>query len=339
MGRNMSDSSFKSTTELADELISVHPTIPTNAPETPREQRNVLEDVRELDDTEHEHAGIPDSEEEPPDSPASVPNKSNELQKILPIIWTPRFFLGWLLTLVLGLSVMSVMTTSWSNDLFIALPFSVQIILLLEIALVALVWLTIGIFTHSFWLRVGSLFGGLWTLFMVISVLANSWGMSATSEIQAYFNVASCVSLLGGYLGLVSDKTLLNRWDHWLVAILLPGIILGSGGTYLLTPSANHLTIENAIAAGALISSCALWWLRPSCWKTQPGLTFLFGVVPLILLLQAVSNSSMHNMFLLQIANPAISSRSNSNNFFLVQVALLALFLGFLRLLKSEKSH
>lgn len=344
----MSDSSIKSTTESADELISEHPTDTTKAPETPREQG--LDDIEELDDAEHIHMGMQDSsdsEEEQAGGTASAPDESDEQQKTSPItpqmtspiIWTPRFLLGWLLILVLGLSITSVMTTSWSNELFIALPFSVQIIMLLEIVLVALVWLIIGIFTHSFWLRVSSLFGGLWALFMVVSVLANSWGMSATSDLQAYFNVASCVSLLGGFLGLASDGMLLKRWDHLLLILILPGVILGVGGTYLLTSSANDLTIENAIAAGALISSCAIWWLRPSCWKTQPGSTFLLGVVPLILLLQAVSNGSMHNMFLLQVANPATKARLNPNNFFLAQVALLALFLGFLRVLKSEKSH
>ena len=247
------------------------------------------------------------------------------------IIWTPAFLLTFALTLVLGLSAESLFTQGWYNHLF-----SGQWIILAQVVLAALGWLGLGIVTHSRWIRVGCIFGGIWAIFMGLNIFTNISGIDPNAPIQSYINVATCMALLGAYIGLSIEGTLLTVWDTWLF-FLVP--ILGAIGvalTYFLTPQASILTVDNAIAAGAMIACSLFWWARPSCWKKRPGPTFIFGLAPVILLMMALINASMHNFFLLQVTNPQTSPGANMNNFFFAQVILLCLLLGCMRIAKSE---
>jgi hypothetical protein len=247
------------------------------------------------------------------------------------IIWTPAFLLTFALTLVLGLSADSLFTQGWYSHLF-----GGQWIILAQVILATLGWLGLGIVTRSRWIRLGCIFGGIWAGFMVLNIFTYLAGIDSGAPVQSYINVATCMALLGAYIGLSIEGTLLTSWDTWLF-FLVP--ILGAIGvtlTYFLTPQASILTVDNAIATAALIACCLFWWFRPSCWKKRPGPTFIFGLVPAILLAMALSNASMQSFFLLQVANPQAYPGANMNNFFFAQVILLCLLLGCMRIGKSE---
>jgi hypothetical protein len=286
--------------------------LPTQ-PETPREEQNTPREKL------HESA-IED--DEPTTMPAPAKN----------IIWTPAFLLIFVLTLVIGISVESLLTQVWENK-----SSTGQGIILAHIILAALGWLGLGIVTHSRWIRVGCIFGGIWAVFMGLNIFTNAQGIDPSTPVQSYINVAICMALLGASTGLSVEGTLLTSWDTWLFLLVPILSALGVTLTYFLTPLASIVTVENAIAASALIASCLFWWLRPSCWKKRPGPTFLFGLVPAILLIMAMLNASMHDFFQLQVTNIHTSPAVNSNTFFFVQVSLLCLLLGCVRMIKGEK--
>lgn len=249
------------------------------------------------------------------------------------IIWTPRFLLAFALLLVVGTSADSLLASGWSTGLFAGMG---QWFLLGHIILAAGGWLMLGILTRSRWIRLSCVFGGVCAVFLVLTLFTTLAGVDPASPSQAYINVAACTALLGAYIGLSIEGTLLSAWDYWLF-LLLP--ILGAIGvtlTYVLTPQASIITTENAVAATTVIAACLVWWARPSCWKRAPGPTFLFGVVPLLQLLMAMLNNSLHNFFFLQALAPHISTNANLSNFFFGEFILLCLFLGCMRLAKSE---
>jgi hypothetical protein len=247
------------------------------------------------------------------------------------IIWTPAFLLIFALTLVLGLSAASLFTQGWYASLF-----NTSGIILTQVALVALGWLCLGSTTRSRWVRIGSIFGGLGAAFMLLNIFLNLQGLDPNAPLQSYLNVATCMALLGAYSGLSIKNTFLSAWDTWLFLLVPILVAVGVTLTYYLTPQASILTTENALATAALIASCLFWWFRPSCWKSQPGPTFLFGLVPAILLAMAPINMSLYNLFLLQVTLPGISVSNNVNNFFFAQIVQLCLLLGCMRLIKSE---
>lgn len=249
------------------------------------------------------------------------------------IIWTPRFLLIFALTLVLGVSMDSLLASGWSTSLFGGMG---QWFLLGFILLAIAGWLLLGVVTRSRWIRVGCVFGCICAAFLILNVFTSLFGVDPASPAQSYINVASCTALLGAYIGLSIEGTLRSAWDFWLFSLLPVLGCLGVALTYLLTPQASIITTENATATAMMIASCLVWWARPSCWKSCPGPTFLFGIVPFILLCMATVNGSLHYFFLLQVLAPRISTYANLNNFFFAQFILLCLLLGCMRLAKSE---
>ncbi len=248
------------------------------------------------------------------------------------VIWTPTFLLIFTLTLVLGLSAESLLTQGWYASLFHG-----EWIILTQVILGALGWLGLGCVTRSRWIRVGSIFGGICSLFMLLNIFLHLQGLHPSAPLQSYLNVATCMALLGAYIGISSKNILLSAWDTWLFFIIPVLAAAGVALTYYLTPQASILTTENALATAALIASCLFWWFRPSCWKKQPGPTFLFGLVPILLLAMGAVNLSLHTFFLLQVTWPGISIGSNANNFFFAQVVQLCLVLGCMRMIQGEK--
>ncbi len=249
------------------------------------------------------------------------------------IIWTPRFLVIFAITLVLGVSADSLLASGWSSNLFTDLGFW---FILAHIILVAFGWLALGVITRSRWIRVGCIFGGICVAFLALNALTNLFGVDPGSPVQSYINVATCTALLGAYIGLSMEGTLLSAWDFWLFFLLPTLGCTGVALTYRLTPQASIITSENALAAATLISACLVWWARPSCWKKCPGPTFIFGIVPVIQLSMAPVNGSLHNFFFLQVVAPRNGGYTNLNNFFFAQFILLCLFLGCIRLTKSE---
>src|SRR5207248_2270766 len=106
----------------------------------------------------------------------------------------------------------------------------------------------------------------------------------------ALINAATCIALLGSYICLSIDKTPINRLDAWFFGFAPLIVCIVVTLIYFLSPSNERslTTLENAIASTALIFSLLVWWIRPTLWKSQPGPTFLFGCVPLILLILAL---------------------------------------------------
>ena len=253
------------------------------------------------------------------------------------IIWTSRFIVIFAMTLVLGLSIESLLTQNWLNGYYSGLwIFQVHVIF------VCLGWLALLILTHSSWIRIGSIFGIVWALFMTIHIIIYSLNTDVALRVHDLINAATCIALLGSYICLSIDKVPINRLDAWLFGLAPLIVCFVVILIYFLTPAYERslTTLENAIASTALILSLLVWWIRPTSWKSQPGPTFLFGCVPLILLILALSAKEFNqsNYFLAKVlGRPIPYLVTNDSNFFFSQVALLCLFLGIMRVLQFER--
>jgi hypothetical protein len=254
------------------------------------------------------------------------------------VIWTPFFIVIFALTLVSGLSIEGLLAQGWINSYYTG-----QWIFQTHVILISLCWLALLVFARSSWIRIGSIFGCIWSLFMTLNITITALAIS-TSSVLVHINAATCIALLGTYICLSIDKTPLSRFDAWFFGF---APIFGSIAValiYYITPAhARSLnTLENAIATVALLLSLLVWWIRPTSWKAQPGPTFLFGSVPLLLLLLAISNTigflgfNMSNFFLPRVIlypDPLIDEA----HFFYAQVALLFILLGTMRILQHER--
>jgi hypothetical protein len=253
------------------------------------------------------------------------------------IIWTPRFIVIFALTLVLGLSIESLLTQGWLNGYYSGLG-----VFQVHVVFVCLGWLALLALTHSSWIRIGSIFGIIWALFMTIHIIIYSLNTDLALRVYALINAATCIALLGSYICLSIDKTPINRLDAWLFGLAPIVVCIVVTLIYFLTPANERslTTLENAIASTALILSLLVWWIRPTSWKSQPGPTFLFGCVPLILLILALSAKEFNpsNYFLAKVlSRPIPYLLANDSNFFFSQVALLFLFFGIMRVLQFER--
>ena len=248
------------------------------------------------------------------------------------VIWTPGFILLFFLTGVLGLSIASQLVLGWTNHLFFANQWALQVL----VGLIGLAWLVLVRISRSPWLRVSCIFGLAWSALMTLTILLNAQQLGNGTQLQAAMDSATCLALLGSFIGISVQGTPLSQWDTWLFLLLCGGGTLGLLLLYLLTPSAKLVALENVLPLVALAAALLCWWARPSCWKKQPGPTCLFGLVPAILLSAALLNQSGQNLFLLQVASSQLYPPANAGNFFFAQVVLLCLLLGCLRLIKSE---
>lgn len=254
-----------------------------------------------------------------------------------PIIWTPRFIIIFALILVFGLSFESLLTQSWLDGYYPGLW-----IFQVHVVIVCLGWITLLVLTHSNWIRIGCIFGIIWAFFMTLHITIYSLNTDLALRVHALINAATCIALLGSYICLSIDKTLINRLDSWLLGLAPPIVCIVVTLIYFLTPANERslTTIENAIASTALILSLLIWWIRPTLWKSRPGPTFLFGCVPFILLILALSAKEFNpsNYFLAKVLSQPIPHLSTiDTNFFFSQVALLFLFLGIIRIIQFER--
>lgn len=263
-----------------------------------------------------------DASREPGETITSREQAAQAIQEATPstlpstIIWTPCFMVIFGLILVLGLSVESLLTQGWRDGYFPG-----GVVLVAHIALVCSCWIAAVALAGSWWVRIGGIFGCIWALFMSINLVVNLYPIDQASPVLVHLNSAIFLALLGSYICFSLDHTPFQRWDACFFGL---AFLVGSGTivlTYLLTPAENRSlsTVESAVQAIALYLSIFVWWLRPSCWKTRPGLTFLFGIVPVILLLLSIPD----------LTTPG-------TNFFLTQVAFLCLFLAGVRILQGE---
>lgn len=230
------------------------------------------------------------------------------------IIWTPAFIVTFTLVLVVGLSAEALVTQGSVNHFY-----SRDWPLLAHVLVVLALWITIILRVHSRWIRISGLFACIWALFAGFNFLLDLHSITPSSPIITHLNTATSIALLGSYIGLSLDRIPFQLWDARFFQLAL---IIGSCATaaaYFLTPpdSRSLITLENDIALTALVLSVLVWWIRPSCWKAQPGPTFLFGLAPTILLFLAIPTST-----------------DAATNLLLSQVVFLCIILGAMRILQ-----
>jgi hypothetical protein len=255
-------------------------------------------------------------EEERAKTPQQLATSSDSFTTPSTVIWTPRFMVIFALTLTMGLSAESVLTQGWTSHYYAG-----QWVLMGHVAVIFACFIAIMIVTRSWWLRVGTIFGCIWAIFTGINLVVSFYQLDPGSPIPAYLNAIISCALLGAYICLSTERTPFTAWDSWFFRFAL---IIGAGSvllSYFIKPLVERSVsiIESAAAAIAVIFCVLVWWLRPSCWKTQPGPTFLFGVMPAFILLLSI---------------PSLGR--GATNLYLSQVALLAVILGSMRILQGE---
>ena len=251
------------------------------------------------------------------------------------IIWTPRFISLFFLTLVIGLSAESLLTQGWLNGWYMGVW-----VLGVHIVLVLGCMIAILFFTRTWWVRLGSIFGILWVVFVTLDLLVNFQQIDPDSLILAYVNTAMCMALCGSFISFSIDRASFRSWDAWFfrLAAIFGGCMVVLNYFF---PAEDHtlVTLVYSVAVTALLLCILVWWARPPCWKTRPGPAFLFGIVPLILLSLSIYNRGIihTNFFLYQIVGFSLLGRATDEpNFLFTQLALLFLLLGTMRILQGE---
>jgi hypothetical protein len=232
------------------------------------------------------------------------------------LIWTPRFIVLFVLTLVLGLSATSLLIQGYANHYF-----SGEGVLLVGCGLLFAAWLAIILVARSLWARLGGIFACGWALFVSINFVASLLNAPPGAAITTHATAASSLALFASYLCFSSNRIPLRRWDNWLLRlapVIAVGIVIVS---YLVAPRGTRSLhgLETTLAVITLYLSIATWWLRPSCWKAQPGTTLLLGITPIFLLL----TSTLYTI-------------TNGASFSYLQIGFVFFLLGALRILQGE---
>ncbi|GCE24769.1 hypothetical protein KDA_02530 [Dictyobacter alpinus] len=234
------------------------------------------------------------------------------------LIWTPPFLLFFAALLGLGLGIASLVTHIWLNSGI----YSVEQIGMAYSVILMAAWLVVLLYARSWWTRGGAIFGCVWALCMLGQFWLSRHGSSAQDAIIIQMRATANSVLLASVLCLSIARIRLKLWDAILLWSLLLVFCAYLAYSYLKVPAheSSLLFIEGKIISLALYLSVAVWWLRPSCWRDQPGPTFLFGLAPIIL------------FFLIRSG-----SLNTEQNVFFLQVFFLCLLLGAIRILQGEK--
>lgn len=232
------------------------------------------------------------------------------------IIWTPKFIVLFALVLVIGLSVESLLTQGWADGYYRAIW-----VLFGHLAILLGLWIAAVVVAHSGWIRMGAIFGCIWAIFSTINLVTSLFNFGLNTPIPAFLNAAFSCALLGAYICFSVAGTELRRWDMWFfrLAIMMGGIFV-LVGLFIVPPSERTPgVVANAVGTIATILCMLVWWLRPACWRTHAGLTFLLGASPAIVLFLSL---------------PGIASIRV--NFFITEISLFCLILGLIRLIHGE---
>ena len=220
------------------------------------------------------------------------------------------------LTALTGLSAASILTEAWMNN-----HYQSSLILSGYVVFIVISLIILTRYTHSTWMRLGTFFGYLWAIFSLVTFFLPTAGLISLIRVQLL--AAASSTLLGFYVCLSTHHTPHRRWDtflFWLAPPLGACILI----IYVLFhPVSNgHLRglVETATTV-LLAFGSGIWWLRPSCWRTQACSTFLFGLAPLI------------TIFVSYWAGDTLGTR-----LFLSQLALLCILLGLLRVIQTERT-
>jgi hypothetical protein len=243
-----------------------------------------------------------------------VISHANKPQQL--IIWTPRFIVLFMLVLVIGLSALSVLTQVWLNGAINSFwVSSVQVVVILA------GWIALLVVTSSQWVRLGGIFGCIWSAFTAFNLISGFFNVWHYSLNVTLLHAISSSALLGTYICLSLDATPFRRWDNWFFRLAVPVGIIITLVPFFDAAAAYHTInwLASDTTRSVVILSLLVWWLRPSCWKSQPGPTFLYGFAPLILLFLTFPN--------------AVDA---GGSFFYSNLVYLCLILGLMRTLQAE---
>jgi len=127
----------------------------------------------------------------------------------LPIIWTPRFIMLFFLTTVIGLSAESIFTQGWLNKAYKA-----EWILLTHVLLILISMIVLSIRARSLWIRIGSIFGSIWAIFIGASHVATLLGINGRSFVALQFQAVTACALLATYICFSTYRIAFRRWDN-----------------------------------------------------------------------------------------------------------------------------
>ncbi|GLV56449.1 hypothetical protein KDH_32900 [Dictyobacter sp. S3.2.2.5] len=233
------------------------------------------------------------------------------------IIWTPPFTVFFTALLGFGLGLASLLTFIWLNSGL----YSVERVAIVYSVVLMVAWLVVLLTGHSWWVRGGALFGLIWAACSFGGFWLSKHGVGAQDPLTIQMHAATNSALLAGSLCLSVARVRLKLWDAILLWLVLLAFCAYLGYSYLKVPAGSNslLFIEGRIVAWTLYLSVAIWWLRPSCWRDQPGLTFLFGLATILFI---VLNRS--------------STLTTEQNVFFLQVGFLCLLLAAVRVFQEE---
>jgi len=209
------------------------------------------------------------------------------------IIWTPGFILRFVLVLVIGLSVAGLLTEGWVNESY---PAEWSELIYTTFAFAC--WFAVLLSAYSIWVRLGAVLSIIWTAFMGlhfgITLLIPLTQTNQSYTVIAHVVAATDITLLGSYLCLSIAYTVFRNWDTWFFRLspIAAGVGIVVAYRFAPVPLQHSLRgLENSTAGIALALCICIWWLRPSCWKVQPGPAFLLGIIPLLQLFFSLPHS------------------------------------------------
>ncbi|GER86050.1 hypothetical protein KDW_02120 [Dictyobacter vulcani] len=162
----------------------------------------------------------------------------------------------------------------------------------------------------------------MWALCMLGQFWLSRHGHGTQDAIMLQVRASANSALLASMLCLSIGRIRLKLWDAIVLWLLLLVFCIYLAYSYFKVPGGESslLFVESRIIPIALYVSTALWWLRPSCWRDQPGPTFLFGLTPIMLFFLFRSDTL-----------------NTEQNVFFLQVFFLCLLLGAIRILQGER--
>jgi len=235
------------------------------------------------------------------------------------IIWTPRFIVLIALILIVGLSTASVVTQGWFNNYYSSGP-----VLMLYTVPNLICWIVLFRYARTRWLRWGIIFGYLWALFTGLYYRLNYGFIDPHIPVTLHLQVAIYSTLALAYICISLASGPMSRGDIWFFRLAPIAIAVFFIAQMVLRFVFGRIAlgIEAIILSEILYFDVLVWWARPSCWKRQPGPTFLFGLIPFLEIALTIS--------------PAVTEEMK---FFFMQVSLIVMLIGILRLLQCELRH
>jgi hypothetical protein len=267
----------------------------------------------------NDHKDVALQTEDAQDNHAGAVTSVMQSATVFPIIWTPRFIIIFCLLLAGGLSGANMLTTGWLNQYY---PAGGVLIAYSVVNLGG--WIAVNKCACSPWVRLGSIFGCLWAILMGLMFALSIFPVKPYAILLVNTTAAASSALLACFICLSIARTPLQRWDRcfFVLAPIIGGTLVAVFFLYAPAKIHSFLLLKEYIVTAELWICTAIWWLRVSCWRRQPGPAFLLGIAPVI------------QIMFMQPANTY-----NETTVFFAQVMLLSLLLATLRILQCELRH